>query len=273
MLEVYATPSSIRSPKDPVFWLGEFRDFAEHLTGKRDMRSLYAACAARGVGMERVTLRDAGRAVYHVILDGLRREGIFVACVDGKVAARMRDGVITAADPTLVPVLTALLKKLPPSKALEWNGGARRPAPPRDEAPAKKPEATSKKTLLTASARHELASAADAGVLTAIELAQLKAAVPELSGKKTLAGLWAWLEATDQSVVLLRFSEGKKPRYDGWLLGALEDGVFFEHGARKPSGLTISQGEVSDGNRARRVTAVAALQAAMKKVRLPRRRR
>lgn len=273
MLEVYGTPRPLRSPKDPLFGPGPFLQFAEHLTGKRDMRSLYAECARRSVGFETIDLREDKAWLYQAILDGTRQEGVVVSLVakGWPVVARMRGGALTADDPALAKVLKALIDKLPPTLALQWQGGARKPPPKDDDAPAKgKAKAV---VALTAAARHELTTAAEAKKLSAVELAQLKAATSELSGKKTLPALWAWLKETDQSVVLLTFSEKKTPRWDAWLLGALEDGVFFEHGQRKLSGIAISQGAVSDTTKARRTDAVASLQAAMKKVRLPRRKR
>ena len=46
-----AIPSFIRSTKDHVFHRSQMQAFTELMTGKRDLKSLYAHCAAVGAGV------------------------------------------------------------------------------------------------------------------------------------------------------------------------------------------------------------------------------
>jgi hypothetical protein len=64
--------------------------------------------------------------------------------------------------------------------------------------------------------------------------------------------------------VLVRLDVEGKARWDGRLLGALEDGVFFDHGKTAPSGLVVSQTEVHDETKKRRASDVATIAAALK---------
>jgi len=118
----------------------------------------------------------------------------------------------------------------------------------------------------------EPASFEDAASLTPAQRAQLTKAAPELLGHSTLAKLFAAL-GDDEHVVLARIDVDGVARWDAWLLGALEVGVFFVHGARSPSGLAISQGEVHDQTKKKREDEVRVLQAAMKSLRLPPRKK
>lgn len=257
-------PRPLRSPKDPIFRFGFYRDFAFHLTGKRETRALHAHCARTGIGMEDFRITEGKAVVYFAIVDGMRREGVFFLDDGGPPVATLRKGVVTSKTKGLAAALTKLLRTLPASRALEWSGGSRRPSEssPKSSAPP-----------FSAKVVHELDSLAKAKALPALDRAQLTAAVKELSGKRTLAALFEWLSETDQSVMKLCFSDKSKPRYDAWLLSALEDGVFFDHGKRRPNGLAMSQGDVHDMTKQKRTDAATSLTAGLKALSKPRTRR
>jgi hypothetical protein len=184
--------------------------------------------------------------------------------------ARLVDGAFVGEDAELCREFYAVFATLPPTKALRWDR-ATRPRDDGDERP--KPAQGSQKVSrgsATSTAICELYEAHDAEALTTAQRAQLTSAAPGLLGAKTIAKLFSALRE-DESVVSVRIDVNGAPRWDGWLLGALEDGVFFEHGSARPSGLAMSQGGVHDET-GDRVADVALLTAAMKTLRMPRKR-
>ncbi|MBX7194909.1 MAG: hypothetical protein K1X94_22845 [Sandaracinaceae bacterium] len=302
-----AIPSFIRSTKDHVFHRSQMQAFTELMTGKRDLKSLYAHCAAVGAGVEQLSIRDDGRPAYRAIVDARRQSGLCFSELEGTLVARLDRGRFVGAAPELCLALDAVIAALPPSQALVWTGATRILGPVPDAAAlaahrareksssaaakeADATKATAKKATAkkadtkkadtkkaakkaTAVAIAEITTKEELTALTATQRAQLTSAAPGLVGKKTLASLFAWLAAEDESVVLVRIDVDGVPRWDGWLLGALEDGVFFEHGKKRPSGLAMSQQDVCDETSKRRDDDVALLQSAMRALRLPRRRR
>ncbi len=251
-------PRPLRSAKDRFFRAGAFRTFAEHLTGKREARALHAHCAKTGVGMADFSVCDATkRAVYFAIVDGNLREGLFFEETSDAVVATLRAGKVTSDTAGLAAQLGKVLKTIPTWQPVVWAG------PARTTTTAKTPSLPA----LTAKRLHDLTSLAETKSLSKTARAQLAAAATELSGKRTLAAMFAWLAATDQSVTYVELREGKAPRYDAWLLGSRDDGVFFDHGKTKPNGMAMSQRNVHDMTKAKRTALAAQLGAGLKGLR------
>jgi hypothetical protein len=123
--------------------------------------------------------------------------------------------------------------------------------------------------VLVAKGARTVSSRADVTKLEKVERAQLVAAARALCGKLGLPALLAQCDAWASGLELVTVSDASGPRFDAWLTSAAEDGVFFEHGKTKPSGLAISQGGVSDQT-ARRTELALSIERAMKKLRLGR---
>ncbi|MBN8612742.1 MAG: hypothetical protein J0L92_19260 [Deltaproteobacteria bacterium] len=266
-------PSPRFSKNAPIFQRGFYWDFAQLLTGKRDVASLHAHCARLGVGWEELTLRADGKRAYFVLLEAHRRTGLCFPVMGAAAIARLVDGRFVGEDAELCRALDAVLATLPPTKALRWDR-ATRPKHEGDEEDARAKPARGREKVAVGRAAStaicELHTAHDAEALTDAQRAQLASAAPGLLGAKTIAKLFSALRE-DESVVSVRIDVNGAPRWDGWLMGALEDGVFFEHGSARPSGLVISQGDVHDET-ANRVADIALLTTAVKTLRMPRKK-
>lgn len=246
-----------KGPVSPLYGIG-LRKLAQALTGKGNVAGLLAWCERAGVGVDlfRFGLRPGGEQGT-AWLDGRRANGIVIDR-DGNVVATLTAGKLTG-DRSWA----SWLELLPDTSPIEWGSAPPSPSAPKPPAPAPKGP------VLTARVDLELTARSQAQKLTAVHRAQLEAASKELCGKKGLAALLAWCDAEEQGLAHLVVSEGKTPRFEGWLTAPLEDGVFFDAGQTKLSGLVVSEAEV-DASRSAREPEVAALQQAMKRLKAPR---
>jgi hypothetical protein len=288
-LKTYAV-RAVRSSKDPIFRRGDYRDFTQLLTGKRDLKSLYAHCSKTGAGVDEWTIDREGQRTYVALMDARRQQGLCFPYMGGPAVARLERGRFVDGEASFCRELDALLLTLAPSTALVWTGSTRifakvpdaaalaeHRAKARAEAKiaaTKNAAAANKKATKKtpdaepregrASVVMEVTSAAHAKALTTVQRGQLTKGASNLYGKRTLASLLRAIEADGERLVLVRIDVEGKARWDGWLLGALEDGVFFDHGKTAPSGLVVSQTQVHDETRKRREGDVATITAALK---------
>lgn len=239
------------------------RKVATALTGKANLAGLYAWCQKEGVGIDGFHLGlIPGGMQGSAWLDARRRNGIFFDRI-GNVVATLEDGAVKGD-----AAWETWLSLLPPTLPAEW-GSTAAPSPAKPTRKAAAPEPSAKTPPLSARVDVELASRAQAAKLSAIRHAQLEAASKELCGKKGLAALFRACDTEGRGVAHLTITRGKTARYEAWLGASLEDGIFFDAGATAPNGLAISQADVHATQRAREPE-VAALAAAMKKLRAPR---
>lgn len=279
----------VRSSKDPIFRKAQYRALTELLTGKREVKALYAHCAKVGSGIEELSLRENNKPTYVILMDAPRINGLCFPEMDDAPVARMEKGRFVTGPSTLCAELNEIVAKLPASNALVWTGAIRHfGAVPNAAAladikakhqsikKAEKLEATQKVASRAEAAEHkiaaskilELSSLAQTASLSSAQLAQLKQAAPDLLGKKKLSDLFAEL-GEDEQVVLCQIEVDGKPRFDAWLLSALEDGVFFVHRGKTPSGLVVSQADVHDQTKKRRDKDIAILEMALKLLKKP----
>lgn len=235
--------------RQPLFAL------AKHLGVKADQRSILAWCAQQGIGIDAFTLAPAeGRAVQQLWVDARHQNGVFWNGDTQSVIGTLTNGKVKGD-----AELATWLPLLPATAPIEWQGAAR---PASEKKPPEGPP-------LTARVELELTSRAQLTKLSATHRKQLEAASKELCGKRGLVALMKWCDEAEQGLARVLVSEGKTERFEGWLAAGLEDGVFFDAGQSKESGLVISQSTVSASKSARQPE-VASLQRAMSKLRAPR---
>lgn len=242
------------------------RKLARALTGKDNLAGLYAWCAKEGVGVDGFQLSlIPGGSQGSVWLDARRENGVILDRI-GNVVATVSRGQWSG-DASWRTWLDVLPSTAPP----EW-GTVPSTAPSKPAAPAPKvaPAARAPKgTALTARVDLELTSRAQLERLDPLLRRQLEVASKELCGKKGLAALTKWCDAEGQGLAHVVVTRGKTKQFEAWLTAPLEDGVFFDAGEAKLSGLAISQADVH-ASLTRREPEVAALRAAMKTLRAPR---
>jgi len=223
-----------------------------------------AAASLARVGVDEIALVD-GRGVLRATAwtDRGRARGVVFAA-EGGLLCWIRDGAALPATKKVPPELARAVRTF---SKLGDGGGA--PGQPKKAGRANR-SATDAVPRFVAHHARTVATAADARALPAVERAQLLAASGELCGERGVAALLAAC-AGEGGVELVRFEGSDGAGYDAWLTAALEDGVFFARGARRPCGLAIGQGQVHDMTE-RRDALVDNLQAAWRKLRVPRRR-
>lgn len=201
------------------------------------------------VGVDEIELVDGkGTVAGTAWLDAGRQLGMVVG-PDGRVLCWVRGGAA-------VP----FLGKVPPALVSAVRKAARASAPTA-------PKLESLKAIHVRS----VTSRKEATALPALERAQLTAAARELCGKSGLPALLADCAREGQGLERVQLVGKGGPVLDGWLRASLEDGVFFDHGAKKLNGLAISQGEVHDMT-GKRTELVKAVGVAWRSLRVPKAR-
>ena len=106
--------------------------------------------------------------------------------------------------------------------------------------------------------RKRVLSRAGVAALDDLERRQLIAAGKECLGERgeTLDAVLAWCDREQLGWMILDLALPGGERFDLWLLGS-EDGVAFEAGSATPSGLGVSQDQVSDSAGSRDALAAA----------------
>jgi hypothetical protein len=82
--------------------------------------------------------------------------------------------------------------------------------------------------------------------LSPADRAQLTAAGKAILGEETLEAAYQWLEREEMALHKLQLVRGDTVEHDVWINAALDDGALLEPGQPKATGITISQGCVSD---------------------------